>query len=98
MDATWRAEPPKIHIALLMDWQRTCASAVHGHESMVTVLEQVARTCGARLHKVSGAEIADGFLTQWRPALLVLGVLLAARRKSRGACNGEAVKVLDDAP
>ena len=73
MDATGRAAPPKIHIALLMDWQRTCASAVRGHESMVTVLEQVARTCSARLHKVSGAEIADGFLTQWRPALLVLG-------------------------
>ena len=28
----------------------------------------------------------------------VFGVLLAACRKFRGACNGEAVEVLDDAP
>ena len=71
--AKQRAEPPKIHIAVLMDWERSCASAVRGHESMVKALEQVAGACGATLHKVSGAELAGGFLTQWRPALLVLG-------------------------
>ena len=71
--AKQRAEPPKMHIAVLMDWERSCASAVRGHESMVKALEQVAGACGATLHKVSGAELAGGFLTQWRPALLVLG-------------------------
>ena len=35
---------------------------------------------------------------RWCLEEFVLGVLLAARRKLRGACNGEAVKVLDDAP
>ena len=71
--AKQRAEPPKLHIAVLMDWERSCASAVRGHESIVKALEQVAGACGATLHKVSGAELAGGFLTQWRPALLVLG-------------------------